>query len=202
MKITSHTDPFPFLYIENLYTEEELQLIFAELDYYQSNQKILDSNAATSSAQHEDGSSMAKRSGQFLDYIFGNREYSNILNINRKLFERGLICQRSDNYFFRHFVPTQDFSLLSYYENADMYEPHVDQCVVSICIWLWKEPKRFEGGDFFFPDFNKRIKVQTNHAVVFPSVIQHSVDEIQMLPEHMGKGLGRYSICNFLNYKQ
>ena len=81
MKITSHTDPFPFLYIENLYTEEELQLIFAELDYYQSNQKILDSNAATSSAQHEDGSSMAKRSGQFLDYIFGNREYSNILNI-------------------------------------------------------------------------------------------------------------------------
>ena len=53
----------------------------------------------------------------------------------------------------------------------------------------------------FFPDFNKRIKVQTNHAVVFPSVIQHSVDEIQMLPEHIGKGFGRYSICNFLNYK-
>ena len=83
-----------------------------------------------------------------------------------------------------------------------MYEPHVDQCVVSICIWLWKEPKRFEGGDFFFPDFDKRIKVQTNHAVVFPSVIQHSEDEIQMMPEHMGKGLGRFSICNFLNYKQ
>ena len=95
MKITSHTDPFPFLYIENLYTEEELQLIFAELDYYQSNQKILDSNAATSSAQHEDGSSMAKRSGQFLDYIFGNREYSNILNSFLYVFKSNAICLMS-----------------------------------------------------------------------------------------------------------
>ena len=200
MKITSHTDPFPFLYIENLYTEEELRLIFAELDYYQSNQKILNLN--TYSATDADGNSKSKRKGQFLDHIFGNRQHSNILNINRKLFERGLICERSDNYFFRHFVPTEDYSLLSYYENEGKYEPHVDNCVASICIWLWKEPKKFEGGDFFFPDFNKRIKVQTNHAVVFPSVIQHSVDEIQMLPEHIGKGFGRYSICNFLNYKK
>tara|TARA_Y100000114_G_scaffold87942_1_gene81285 strand:+ start:126 stop:728 length:603 start_codon:yes stop_codon:yes gene_type:complete len=200
MKITSHTDPFPFLYIENIYTEEELRLIFAELDYYQSNQTVLKSN--TLPATDRDGNIKAKKNGNFLDCIFQNRQYSNILNINRKLFEKGLICGRLDNYFFRHFAPTQDFSLFSYYENEDKYEPHVDNCVVSICIWLWKEPKRFEGGDFCFPDFNKRIKVKSNHAVVFPSGILHSVDKIQMLPEHMGKGLGRYSICNFLNFKE
>ena len=70
MKINSHTNPFPFLYIENLYTEEELRLIFAELDYYQSNQKILNLN--TYSATDADGNSKSKRKGQFLDHIFGN----------------------------------------------------------------------------------------------------------------------------------
>ena len=200
MKVTSYTDQFPFLYIEDLYTEEELRLIFAELDYYQSNQTILKSN--TRAATHEDGRIKAKKGGQFIDSIFQNREYSNILNINRKLFEEGLICMRPDNYFFRHFSPTSDWSLFSYYENEDKYEPHVDNTVATICIWLWKEPKRFEGGDFCFPEFDMRIKVQNNHAIVFPGAILHSVDEIRMLPEYIGKGYGRYSICNFLTYRE
>mgnify|MGYP003299594657 CR=1 FL=1 len=54
MKITSHIKPFPFLYIENLYTEEELRLIFAELDYYQSNQKILNLNINASLVPHKE----------------------------------------------------------------------------------------------------------------------------------------------------
>lgn len=200
MKITSYTDKFPFLYIENVYTDEELKLIFSELDYYQSNKTILKSD--TRPAIDVDGNSKAKKKGIFLDSIYQNRDHSNILCINRKLYERGLICERQDNYFFKHFSPTEDYTLFSYYENGDGYKPHVDECIASICIWLWKEPKRFTGGDFCFPDFDIRLKVQNNHAVVFAGSILHSVDKIQMLPEYLNKGFGRYSICNFLNYRK
>ena len=86
MKITSHTDPFPFLYIENLYTEEELRLIFTELDYYQSNQKILNLN--THSATDADGNSKSKEKVNFLTISLEIGNIQTFLNINRKLFER------------------------------------------------------------------------------------------------------------------
>ena len=41
MEVKAYENPLPFIYIENLYTEEELKGIWAELDYYQANGNIL-----------------------------------------------------------------------------------------------------------------------------------------------------------------
>ena len=58
MNIHVNTDPFPFLIIEDLYTEDELTLIWQELDYYQSNSYIL--NANTNPSLSEDGKERTK----------------------------------------------------------------------------------------------------------------------------------------------
>ena len=39
LKITHSNTPFPHVYVENMYNDEELEQIFAELDYYQSNKE-------------------------------------------------------------------------------------------------------------------------------------------------------------------
>ena len=41
MRVSTFNDPIPYVYIENLYTDFELQKIWYELDYYQSNGDVL-----------------------------------------------------------------------------------------------------------------------------------------------------------------
>ena len=67
--------------------------------------------------------------------------------------------------------------------------------------WLWKEPKRFEGGDFVFQDYGVKLTCRSNCAVAFPGLVQHGVEPVTMKEEYRGKGLGRYSISHFMNFQ-
>ena len=198
MKVHSHTEPFPFLFIEDLYTEEELRLIWCELDYYQSNSYIL--NANTNPSLSEDGKERTKKQGNFVDNVFQKREYSNILCLSRKLFQPGLIVNSDHIKEWKYLRPDIDHSLLSYYDDGAYYLPHHDNTVVSIISWLWKEPKRFEGGDFVFEDYKLTIKCKHNSAVAFPGTTLHGVTPITMEDQYKDEGLGRYSLSHFLNF--
>ena len=198
MKVHSHTDPFPFLFIEDLYTEEELRLIWCELDYYQSNKVVLESN--TNPSVTDDGKPRTKKKGCFVDNVFENRDCSSILNVSRKLLDPGLICQSNHIFAWKHFQPNVDHSLLSYYDDGCYYLPHHDNTVVSIISWLWKEPKCFEGGDFVFEDYKMTLKCKYNSAVAFPGTTRHGVTPIKMEDQYKDLGLGRYSLSHFLNF--
>ncbi len=199
MKVHSHTEPFPFLFIEDLYTEEELRLIWCELDYYQSNKYILDAN--TNPSLTDDGKPRTKKQGNFVDNVFQLREYSNILNLSRKVLEPGLICRSEHLFQWKYFQPDVDHSLLSYYDDGGYYLPHHDNTVVSVISWLWKEPKCFEGGDFVFEDYKMTVKCKNNSAVAFPGTTRHGVTPIKMEDQHKDLGLGRYSLSHFLNFR-
>ena len=198
MNIHVNTDPFPFLIIEDLYTEDELTLIWQELDYYQSNSYIL--NANTNPSLSEDGKARTKKLGNFVDNVFQKREYSNILCLSRKLFQPGLIVNSDHIKEWKYLRPDIDHSLLSYYDDGAYYLPHHDNTVVSIISWLWKEPKRFEGGDFVFEDYKLTIKCKHNSAVAFPGTTLHGVTPITMEDQYKDEGLGRYSLSHFLNF--
>ncbi len=198
MNIHVNTDPFPFLIIEDLYTEDELTLIWQELDYYQSNSYIL--NANTNPSLSEDGKARTKKQGNFVDNVFQKREYSNILCLSRKLFQPGLIVNSDHIKEWKYLRPDIDHSLLSYYDDGAYYLPHHDNTVVSIISWLWKEPKRFEGGDFVFEDYKLTINCKHNSAVAFPGTTLHGVTPITMEDQYKDEGLGRYSLSHFLNF--
>jgi len=198
MKVHANTDPFPFLFIEDLYTEEELRLIWCELDYYQSNKVVLESN--TNPSVTDDGKSKTNKKGCFIDNIFENRNHSSILNVSRKLFDPGLICQSNHIFAWKHFHPNVDHTLLSYYDDGGYYLPHHDNTVITIISWLWKEPKCFEGGDFVFEDYKMTVKCKCNSAVAFPGPTRHGVTPIQMEDQYKDLGLGRYSLSHFLNF--
>lgn len=196
MDFTINQHPFPYIHVKNFYTEEELNLIWIELNFFQSNPETFKSEN-TNGAKDKDGKLLKKNRGIFLDEMYNDRfrSVSNILNCNRKLFN----ILNVDNWFFKNIDVDKDTTLLSYYENSDYYYPHKDNTVATACTWFFKEPKKFKGGDFCFPEYNIEIPVENNSLVIFPGHMIHAVTKIEM--EEGNSGYGRYCMSQFLNYR-
>ena len=191
-------NPFPFLQIENLYDENELKLIWQELDFLNCPNK-LQPPEKTGTALNEENIPIKKNKGLFLDEIYSKREISNILTLNRKLFNSEIKDAFSELSFGYQSIKctNSDSTLISYYENADYYRPHRDIALYTAVTWFFKEPKAFIGGDFYFSDYNMKIEMQNNMMILFPSFVEHSVDEI-ILKNKSLSGYGRYAMTQFI----
>jgi len=199
MKVEYITDPFPYTLIDDFYDQKELDGIWQELDFYCYPEKLSPSDK-TYPAMDQFGNIMKKNHGLQLDLVYRDqRMLSNILSINRKILQSDTI-KSHPNWFYQNLYIDLDFTLLSYYENGDYYKPHQDAGTLTVLTWLYKgEEKKFSGGDFHFPDYNIDVEVKNNRMIIFPSMIWHSVDKIKMDHEHVGNGLGRWCITQFLS---
>jgi hypothetical protein len=196
MKITHLNDPFPHILISDMYEENELNLIWKELNFFID--KL--SDPITSGSAVDEGNRPLKSGlGIWLDGIFTSRETSNILSLNRKIFSNySEIFSKSDHWFFKNIRFNCDTTLISYYENGDYYKPHFDTAYVSALTWFYNQPKKFEGGDLYFTDFDYKIQVENNLALIFPSNIRHSVSEVKMKFNDLNKNNGRVCMSQFM----
>lgn len=198
--ITKIKDPFPYLKIENLYTEEELELIGDELIFLNHKSKLEDPKS-TGSARFS-GDVLKENRGLFLDDLYKRREISNILTVNRKIFNKEYLeAYASLSFGYKSILEcNSDITLISYYENGGYYKPHKDVFMHTILTWFFETPKMFEGGDLFFPEYNEKIEIQQNMTVIFPSFVLHSVEEVKM-DENLDYGLGRYCMSQFISVR-
>ena len=196
--IIKHYDPFPFLEIENMYDDDQLKLIWQELEFLNQSDKF-ESPEKTGSAKRN-GEILKKNSGLYLDDLYKNRNISNILTVNKNLFAPHILEEFSSLCFLYENIKrtNEDTTLISYYDNGGYYKPHQDHALYSAVTWFFKEPKKFDGGDFYFSDYNLKIEVKNNKTVLFPSVIYHSVDEIKM-NDNLSFGYGRYVMVQLLH---
>jgi Rps23 Pro-64 3,4-dihydroxylase Tpa1-like proline 4-hydroxylase len=201
MKIDIQTEPFPYIRILDFYSDEELKLIWEELEFI-LNDRIITGPEKTGTAS-KDGISLKKNKGVFLDNLYTDRNTSNILTINRKIFFKiTKISNESNNWVFKNSLGLVncDTTLISYYENSDHYKKHCDISAFTCLTWFYKKPKRFSGGDLSFPDFDMKIEVKDNSLILFPSGVEHEVSNVKMNPEDMGKKLGRVCMSQFMSY--
>jgi hypothetical protein len=196
--IIKNHDPFPFLQVENFYSEEELKLIWQELDFLTDSIK-LNPPEETGAAMNRNHVILKNNSGVFLDEIYKERKISNILNANRKIFSLEILDSFSELSFGYECIKhtNDDRTLISYYENNSYYKPHIDNAIYTAVTWFFKEPKCFVGGDFYFSDYDHKIEIKNNMTVIFPSFVRHSVDEVS-LDENSPIGSGRYSMTQFM----
>jgi len=185
-------EPFPFLKIDNLYDEDELELIWQELNFLTPK---LENPENTGTAKDNESKSLKNNSGVLLDDIYQKRNISNILSINPKLFSPEIINVFSELSFgYQNIKKTNyDRTLISYYEDGGYYKPHEDTAIYTAITWFFKEPKAFTGGDFYFTDYDLKIEIQNNMTVLFPSFVKHSVDEV-ILENNNLISYGRYSM--------
>lgn len=196
MQITLCKEPFEYIIVDDTYTEEELKLIFLELDFWGISKNLLNPEH-TGTAKWKDGTAKKNNTGVFLDDSYTNRSYSNILKLNRKIYKFTTEQPSIINSYLSE--SNYDTTLLSYYENSSHYKAHKDSSVLTALTYLYKKPKKFEGGDLVLTEYGYAFEPWFNRTYIIPGVVEHEVTEVTMQPEDCGKGLGRYCISNFIH---
>jgi len=198
MFITPIKDPFPFLQIKNLYSEEEVSLIWKELEFLNCLDK-LQSPEKTGSASNSDGILLKNNKGLFLENLYSYQELSNILILSKKLFEPEILDIFSNLSFGYKIINKTNFeqTLVSYYENGGYYKPHKDNAIFTAITWFFKEPRKFTGGNFYFTEYDYKIEIENNLTILFPSFVEHAVDEVKLM-DNSKIGSGRYALSQFL----
>jgi len=75
---------------------------------------------------------------------------------------------------------------LSIYSDGDYYLPHIDESLYTSVLWLNKEPKEYEGGNFIFhfeDGSTEEVETKNNRMVLFPSFYKHEVKPVHYLTE-------------------
>jgi hypothetical protein len=192
------TEPLPFLQIENLYSEDELKLIWQELEFLNHPNKLNPPEDTGTAVNNKTKELLKNNKGLFLDEVYTKRNMSNILFLSSKLFLPEILQTFSGlSIGYETITRTNsDKTMISYYENGGYYKPHKDGAIYTAITWFYKEPKLFSGGDFYFTDYDLKIKIQNNMTVLFPSCVTHHVDKVIFNNEL--PGYGRYAVTQFL----
>ena len=200
MKITNYENPFPFITIENTFTPDELNSIWDEIKFLYYSKKFNPPEKTGSAYDTVDGEKVYKKnnSGLWISDIYKEFDFSNIYKFGRKLIEnKEEIYNNHPSWFFKNIYFNQDNTLLSYYENGNYYHSHTDKAFLTCLTWIFKQPKKFEGGNLTFTDYDITIEVNTNCTVIFPSCIKHEVSKISMKKEDLDDLNGRICITQF-----
>lgn len=191
-------EPFPHLIVENMYDEKELELIWQELEFLNNPGKFKTPDEYGASKNKDGYDTNAK--AIILDHVYKNRDFSNILNINRKLFNYSKIYSDLSPYHLKFLICNYDYTKLRYYSDKEYYLPHRDTCHDTIaCTYFYKKPKKFSGGELFFPNYNYEIECLDNMCIIFPSYFTHGVREISIDDSNYHNGFGRYCMTQFTN---
>lgn len=191
----------PVVVIDDFYTESELSLIWLELNFLTSAGKLL-TPEQTHGARDHLNNQLKSNHGIFLEEVYQDRKFSDILTLNRKMFSPDInrsLISISPEYKYIHNI-NYDVTLLSYYENDDFYKGHRDRSVLSYVYWCNKEPKKFEGGDLYFEELDKTVPYKNNRLVIFPSHYFHQVSAVKMQEDTGSNGFssfGRYALSTF-----
>jgi len=194
----------PYILMENIYNKFEIDLIKKELNFLLDENKILYPDQSSSATTNNE---ILKRNRCiFLDQIYTNKNYSNILRISDKLFDLNgqhlRLLKPHEHWIFKNhcYNNKEQHILLSYYSDGDYYKKHLDFCKLTMLIWLYNEPKKFEGGNLILSDddYREEILLRNNFGIIFPSMIFHEVTPVKMIDEDLDND-GRICLSFFLN---
>ena len=201
IKIDTFNKPFPHLIIKNFYDNKELKLIWEELNFYTKDKKLFEAK--------EFGGVVDKTNSKaiWLDKVFSTkyRSLSNILTVNRKIFDSRILEIFSEIHDCCSIAKysNSDHTKVRYYHNDEYYEPHTDTFIQFLAFtYFYKEPKKFKGGELFFPKYNYSFTCDNNSLIMFPGWVEHGVSKVVIENSDYFDGYGRYAITSFFGNKQ
>ena len=198
-------EPFPYMLINNFYNQNELDLIWEELNFFTAPNKLL--------AADNYGGIPDKTNAKaiILDDVFPQYEkknyrfLSNILTVNRKLFSCGVLDEFAKIHGCTSIAnrTNYDITKLRYYHNDEYYDPHTDKSTQFLGFsYFYKEPKKFEGGDLEFPEYDFVLPCNNNSMIVFPGWVEHGVRKVKIDNSDYFDGWGRYAITSFFGCRE
>jgi Rps23 Pro-64 3,4-dihydroxylase Tpa1-like proline 4-hydroxylase len=197
-------EPFPHAIIRNFYNQEELSLIWRELDFLTSPHKLEHTSLHGSNGKDQlTGLPLSESLGINLDQTYGDRKISDILRLNRKIFQPEIINSFvSLSPLLGHLkMVNQDYTKIKYYENGNYYRKHTDDSRFTVVTYFHKEPKAFTGGDLHFDEYDYTIPIENNMLVFFVGCIWHSSLDVKMSGDYPKcSGYGKYVMNQFFDF--
>ncbi|BCV08137.1 MAG: hypothetical protein CM15mL4_1960 [uncultured marine virus] len=82
-------------------------------------------------------------------------------------------------------------------------KPHTDNYFDFLAFsYFYHEPKRFEGGELFFPKYNYSFSCNNNSLIIMPAWVEHGVSKVSIENSDYYEGYGRYAITSFFGNKE
>lgn len=199
IEVNITTTPFPHAIFRNFYDNHELELIWEELNFYTKPNKLLDVEEYAGVV----GSTNAR--AIILDDVYDNNRYiSNILTVNRKIFNEEtleIFSNISDCCSLARDC-NWDVTKVRYYHNGEYYKPHIDKAMPFLAFsYFHKQPKRFTGGELVFPKYDYSFDCDDNSLIIFPGWVEHGVNKVSIQNSDYYDGYGRYAITSFFGFK-
>ena len=204
-----YDQPFPHIIVKNFYNEKELELIWEELIFYTKPGKLYDAKDFGGIVDNTNSKAI------ILDQLYRNyafnpsknvdgnpnfRSMSNILTVSRKIFESGILEVFSNIHGCCSIAKLSnwDATKVRYYHNGEYYEPHTDKSMQFLAFYyIHKEPKKFSGGEVYFPQYNYDYSCDNNSLIMFPGWVEHGVKKVNIEDSDYYDGWGRYAITTF-----
>lgn len=187
--------PCEYILVNNIYSKNDLDGIWLEIDFLHNN--LLNPEKTGTAYNTRTKEYLKHGKGIFLDDVYKLRNCSNILTVNRKIWQDEILnASKTFSGWWQYYRDCdKDYTLLNYYDDKDFYEYHKDHSIFTAITTLYKEPVNFTGG--YFNLKNKQINLSNNSLLIFPSHVEHKVNELSILDKTL-TGYGRYSIVQFL----
>ena len=128
------------------------------------------------------------------------RDVSNILTVNRKAFDKSILEALSSLHecCVHAKDANHDVTKVRYYHNGEYYKPHRDTLQQFLAFsYFHKEPKKFEGGELYFPIYDYEFSCDNNSIIFLPGWVEHGVREVKIEDSDYYDGYGRYCISSF-----
>jgi hypothetical protein len=201
MKFEVLSDPFPHIIGTDVWDQNELDLIWEELNYFTKPGKFITPEDYGAIPGKTNAMAIA------LDMIYpkGHTNMSNILGLKSTLLSKiksSILEWSNIHYSLKPTVnANQSITKLRYYHDGEEYKSHVD-CPYAYLIFMYfhKVPKQFSGGELFFDDFDYEFSCDNNSLILIPGYVRHGVSEVSIQKTQYYQGYGRYCVSMFLDY--
>jgi len=190
--------PVPHIIIHDLFNEEDVKLIWRELEFLTHPEKLLPPEKSRSAK--ENGFILKQNHAIFLEDVYKNPAHSDIFRSINKVFTKEFFEQVSEkNSLFEWTKQVNNISfLVSYYDENNSYLPHKDNAVYTLLIHFYKEPQAFTGGELTLGTVDYKIPLENNRLILFPSWAKHGVTPVKFKEKQQPlSGNGRYTISIF-----
>ena len=195
-----------FVIVDDWFTLDELDEIFIELDFLSLTKESSDKVEGPALDKNKKPKLKGYRIYPYDIYSQQGCEYSPILKSINKFQSKDFHAKVKKTFentgtaLYEQFIGTNHSqTFINYYEDSNFYGEHFDKLQFTALVFLYKEPKSFTGGDFYFTRINKKIECKNNRLVLFPSFYYHKTENIKS--ELNEKNKGRYSIATFFSTK-
>lgn len=203
MIIDRFPEPFEALYIEDTFTQGQIDFIWKELDFV-TNRNAMKHWERTKETAGED-----MEIEKINNVFYPSLRYQDPSSISpMTVFSKMQLWNEEVFSFYESINPIHEFyrhqnfftTFVSYYQNADKYDYHRDSCSYTTLTYLYKEPKSFSGGEITLKvkGVEETKEIKNNMSIIFPGVYLHRVSPIVM-SEDFGNysTYGRYCISQF-----